>query len=1170
MRVLRLELQRFGPFTDEVLDFGPKGEGIQLIYGPNEAGKSSALRGLLGFLFGIPVQTGDAHLHDMRELQIGVVLRDEAGNDFRAVRVKGRKDTLRDETGAPIDEATLRRLLAGVDEQVFMTMFALDHDRLRQGGQELLRGGGDLAESLFGAGLGRGVHDVLSRLDQSAEDIYSPRAYKRKLNQAIREFQDAKRDAKQMALRPAQWQEADRELETAKQDAAKCGERLRELRTRQERLFRFQKLLPLLAKHREAASEREGLGEVRLLEPNAGRRREDAQREIAEGRRREEKLNGDIARLSAEQKSVVVPEALLTKGEAVEEIGEQLGAHKKAMKDVRMLEGQVRSHQTAAEDAMRELGRAPDLGSAEGLLVDTARQARLRTLVTKRASLMDRVRSTSESRAAAQSKLAAAEVALGRASEARDPRALLDALERVTSRGDLGAQLATGQRALDESERQAGNALAGLGLWRGEFDEVPRLPLPPDEVIDRLAAQWRQIEDDEKTHDAARERLDADMDRCDADIERMRSEGAVSTPDELDRVRDRRDRGWRLVRRTWLHGEDVSAAAKEFDPDRSLQEAYERSVAETDQVSDRLRSEADRAGRYAALLTRRDQVNLERDRLRKKEQEIDGRKSAFDREWQALWEPAGIKPLDPAAMRAWLGRHERLVSLVEALKGAERTQQDVKQRMGTCVADLTKALLDVGVGAAEREQTDLRILVTRAGAVARQMQKTVQDREQLEREIKKRQEELSDLTVKEEGQLRDLEACSRDWSGAIAGLGIKEDADVEEAEAYLMAVTALGKALSLKRLDESRIRGIQKDAAELDARVRALAEECAPDLAGRAFDEAAAALLAKYGKGRENQVKRTEIQRRIDAMAKEVLEAQEQAARAAADLDGLMAAAGCSDAQQLASAVQASDRARDLDRRILGLREQIDSLAAGATLEEICEQASGVAADALPAEIADASREIEAEETRERDLRERIGSKRKELEQMESAVGAGQAAAKAQEDLAKIRDLAEQYARLRLAVHVLQREIDRYRDEHQGPLLDRAGDVIRGITLGSFVRLKPDVDDKGKPLLLCVRAGGKEVPPEGLSDGTADQLFLALRLAALEQHFSRSEPLPFVLDDIFINFDDDRARAGLEALEELSKRTQVLFFTHHKRLCELAAETLRIGNFREHQLGNRR
>lgn len=77
-----------------------------------------------------------------------------------------------------------------------------------------------------------------------------------------------------------------------------------------------------------------------------------------------------------------------------------------------------------------------------------------------------------------------------------------------------------------------------------------------------------------------------------------------------------------------------------------------------------------------------------------------------------------------------------------------------------------------------------------------------------------------------------------------------------------------------------------------------------------------------------------------------------------------------------------------------------------------------------------------------------------------------------------------------------------------------------------------------------------------MSDGTADQLYLALRLAGVAEYLARNEAMPFIVDDILIKFDDGRAVAALKVLAELSIKTQVIFFTHHRHLVELAGENL--------------
>jgi uncharacterized protein YhaN len=89
-----------------------------------------------------------------------------------------------------------------------------------------------------------------------------------------------------------------------------------------------------------------------------------------------------------------------------------------------------------------------------------------------------------------------------------------------------------------------------------------------------------------------------------------------------------------------------------------------------------------------------------------------------------------------------------------------------------------------------------------------------------------------------------------------------------------------------------------------------------------------------------------------------------------------------------------------------------------------------------------------------------------------------------------------------------------------------------------------------------------------MSDGTRDQLYLALRLAAVEHYGENAAAtlLPFVADDLLINFDDARTAAGFQALAELSKTVQVIVFTHHQHLSGIAQKAVGEDGLTVHRL----
>ena len=167
---------------------------------------------------------------------------------------------------------------------------------------------------------------------------------------------------------------------------------------------------------------------------------------------------------------------------------------------------------------------------------------------------------------------------------------------------------------------------------------------------------------------------------------------------------------------------------------------------------------------------------------------------------------------------------------------------------------------------------------------------------------------------------------------------------------------------------------------------------------------------------------------------------------------------------------------------------------------------------------------------------------------------------------AALRKDASRFLRLRLATHLLETQIERFRKESQGPLLQKSGKMFQSITRGSFSGLGAEFNAKDLPILAGVRPDQTKVSVEGLSDGTRDQLYLALRLAALDQHLEKHEPMPLILDDLLITFDNERTTAILPQLADLAKRTQVFLLTHHEHLVELCRQNLAEGQFQFHQL----
>ncbi|MCE0768437.1 hypothetical protein LWC35_36925 [Pseudonocardia kujensis] len=189
------------------------------------------------------------------------------------------------------------------------------------------------------------------------------------------------------------------------------------------------------------------------------------------------------------------------------------------------------------------------------------------------------------------------------------------------------------------------------------------------------------------------------------------------------------------------------------------------------------------------------------------------------------------------------------------------------------------------------------------------------------------------------------------------------------------------------------------------------------------------------------------------------------------------------------------------------------------------------------------------------ELLEQLGGLRDRRRVLEGADGAAVLHAEAQGHLARAAEAAERYVIVHLQRETLRRELESYERRHSSPLLDEAGRLLERLTGGRFAGLRPAGGEART--LVAARADGEELAPDQLSEGTADQVFLALRLAGIrqlqaERRAAGLPAVPVVLDDVLMTFDDVRAAAALAVLAELAADWQVLLFTHHEHLAGLA------------------
>jgi uncharacterized protein YhaN len=154
--------------------------------------------------------------------------------------------------------------------------------------------------------------------------------------------------------------------------------------------------------------------------------------------------------------------------------------------------------------------------------------------------------------------------------------------------------------------------------------------------------------------------------------------------------------------------------------------------------------------------------------------------------------------------------------------------------------------------------------------------------------------------------------------------------------------------------------------------------------------------------------------------------------------------------------------------------------------------------------------------------------------------------------LLEIEDGAVHYVRLRAGTAAMERALHAYRERHRSSMMAHASKAFRAISQGAYAGLRTQ-PVKDSETLIALPAGGGSKQAEELSKGTRFQLYLALRVAGYYE-FARARPaVPFIADDIMETFDDFRAEEALRLFAEMAEVGQVIYLTHHRHLCEIAA-----------------
>ncbi len=1147
MRIRTLELEKFGAFDALRLRFRSDAR-VHVVYGPNEAGKSTALAAVGALLYGVPDRTPYAFRYPAQDLRIGAELVGRDGSLLAVRRRKGRRNTLVDEAGAPLPDEALDALLGGVGEDAFRRSFGLDAAALREGGKAMLGADGDVGATLLEAASGlRGLLGLRARIEDEADAIFGERkAAHRLFYQALDRHGEAVKAIKARELKVDEWRRLNDDIAAlgARVEAIRAGRR--EGDVERARLARHKRAAPALKEIAALKGQIDGYADLPRFAPGQADAIDSALKEKREAGEAVGRALADEQRRRDEAERIACDSATLAEAHAIESLFQTSGAYAKERQDLPRVQAEAAGFAAEIANAARALGLM-DADALEARRPTEATMADLRALLVEGRRLQAEGEAQAALLASQRKEVEALRTERERRPPVFDPTAAREAYLALGKVAERARKADKDGVDLADETRRLGEALARLDPLVADLDALAARPLPREADVARFEHAFDASLKEALSAAQNRKAVETDMAATTARLATLAAGRPLATESRIASARAARGEAWHPLRAALLTAEDAPPA--KALPALTLE--FEHLAVEADRLADNALSDAARLAEHQLETQRLDAQTRAYALAQAGEARAAAGRSEIEREWTALWEGVAERPRAPAQMRDWIGRVADAFAVGDRLHARRAALDAERGQLAALRPTLRKLAGDLGL--TPMEGLDIAMDADR---IERRLDEAA-NAFRASRDVEARY--VQACLAAEEAARAETEAARRlgAWrdraDAALPSAGVEAGASIEAAEAALdVWVRALSDEGNYRNR-ALRVAGMRRNMEAFEAEASALVARCAPEAANLPADAAARVLNDRLAAARRAETQRAEAVRSLDTARRVLGEARERLIRAEAAL----AAAEPLGAEGDLPVLIARERERaTLSERLREERRHLLDLADGADEERLSEEMAGFDPDAAAARLAELERENEARGSQENEAyAARVGllGKRAELEE---GVGAEEAWQQRRNAEAELVEAARRWAVLKAASALIGSAIDRHRASRRDPLMTRAGEIFALVTGGAFSGLDQKFGEDDEPELVGLRRSGEAVHVKALSEGTRDQLYLALRLAVIEAHAARSEAPPFVGDDIFASFDDARTAAGLAALAAVGERVQTILFTHHRHVADAAKARL--------------
>ncbi|MBP1849654.1 ATP-binding protein [Rhizobium halophytocola] len=1146
MRLRKLNLDYFGHFTDKALDFGEARPGIpdfHIVYGPNEAGKTTTMEGFLRLLYGFEHREPYDFQHQRKNLRVSGVI-DLNGEETFFARLPTRAGSLIDANGHPLPETALQGSLAGLGQEDYRKLLCLDDETIERGGEEIASSKGDIGRLLFSAAAG--VNDLSERLatvEEQARALYLKGSSKAHFASLKKELDETSAQIKALDVPASAYRKLKTALDEAKAEEMRATEARKSAFAEKTQLQAIHDALPMLDRIDRLADELAPVAHyperldihpdllVRML----------ADRETH--RARIEQLSADIAAQERELGAITLAPERLPLGPALAPLGELNSRFVTAEVDLpkrRRVLAEAVSDMTAVAAS---LGLEGEVSSTLLVLA----QPDLARLETAREALLDAQKALAREQleqAGLSDRLQEARMAADKAEAATLPDQDLATFWHSQVGPKLVEDHAVAANAVKTARHAYLASLKALTVKGQAFDGVPigQLTVREAETLGRDIAETR-TEHDQLLDE--RDQLKRQLARISTQIEALKAAHQLVSDSESRTARADRDRLWAEHRQT-LSAESALPFETAM---QTLDGMFERRLLGAEAVGQLRQLEQDALDRTA--------------KLAEAESRLEKLTAAL-----ARLQTQAEKALQGSGLTVDLS----LESYVDWLRQCDAAAK-AKSELDLALDD-RRPVLDTAARHGAQLKTLLNVAHEDFDTLYALGQERVRDhRARLE------------IREKALSRLADLQAEAERREAALDRMSAARDHAATEWARLIADLLPPGLAPEtlLPSLDPLRqLREIELGRKQAERQVDAMAQDQA------SFAEQLAILSTRFGLPVPDDV--SEAYARLAAAAEHAKKADDEARRLSGVIEDnrqkLEQARQLLEeiAHQIAALGQAFDPAIPTDT-LEDLRQAVSTSARVIDSRRRLAEMTGDLLVRLSVKDLEAVRVLLADYTL-LDVAARLDAIERDLQEFEeryrqaiarrAEAESGLRAVTGDADVAvlverrrtielEMQETILSYLELRFGHQLAEEAIRRYRDRHRSGMLEATEKAFADLTNGAYTKLRTQPEGNAE-VLMALSAEGTPKRAQDMSKGTRFQLYLALRAAAYEQMAASGHVLPFFCDDIFETFDEERTRAACHLMARIGATGQAIYLTHHRHVVEIARQVCG-DDVRVHEIG---